>query len=175
MLVSLSPDPGRNARIIIMASWCCKLLRLALYVVSFTIIETTLVTVAQSEPIAVQNVRVKDGDTIRLNGQQPDVRLVGYNAPETRRATCAAERALGDQATRRLRDLIRVGRLDLALVRCSCRPGTEGTFACNYGRACGILRVDGRDVGEILISENLAVRFECGQTGCPPTPKPWCR
>ena len=27
----------------------------------------------------------------------------------------------------------------------------------NYGRACGTLRIDGRDVGDILIAEGLAV------------------
>jgi endonuclease YncB( thermonuclease family) len=40
-------------------------------------------------------VRVIDGDTIRLHQKKPDVRLVGFNAPETRRAQCDAERKLG--------------------------------------------------------------------------------
>jgi len=35
-------------------------------------------------------------------------------------------------------------------------------------------KANGRDVGGILISKNLAVPFVCGQTRCPPTPKPWC-
>jgi len=52
--------------------------------------------------------------------------------------------------------------------------GTEGTPSCNYGRRCGILKANDRDVGAILISENLAVPLICGQTRCPPTPKPWC-
>lgn len=30
------------------------------------------------------------------------------------------------------------------------RPGTEGTAACNYSRACAVLRVDGEDVGRVL-------------------------
>jgi hypothetical protein len=30
------------------------------------------------------------------------------------------------------------------------------TLACNYGRACGYLTVDGRDVGDVLIAKNLA-------------------
>jgi hypothetical protein len=29
-------------------------------------------------------------------------------------------------------------------------------MACNYGRACGVLTVDGEDVGDTLMSENLA-------------------
>jgi len=44
-----------------------------------------------------------------------DVRLVGFNAPETRRAIREAERELGDKATRRLRDLVQSSNLDLSL------------------------------------------------------------
>lgn len=130
---------------------------------------------ARSAPITPDDVRVIDGDTIRIGHQKPDVRLVGFNAPETRRAICEAERELGDKATRRLRDLVRSSKLDFEFVACACSPGTEGKFVCNYGRRCGTLKADGRDVGAILISENLAVPFVCGQTRCPPTPKPWCK
>jgi len=126
-------------------------------------------------PITSDEVRVIDGDTIRIGHQKPDVRLVGFNAPETRRAMCEAERALGDRATDRLRDLVRSSKLDFEFVACACLPGAEGTPSCNYGRRCGVLKADGRDVGAILISERLAVPFACGQTRCPPTPKPWCR
>jgi endonuclease YncB( thermonuclease family) len=110
-----------------------------------------------AEPVQPEQVRVIDGDTIRLNHAKPDVRLVGFNAPETTRAICSAERELGGKATRRVRDLVHAGGLDFELVRCSCRPGTQGTMACNYGRACGTLKSNGRDVGDILIAEGLAV------------------
>jgi endonuclease YncB( thermonuclease family) len=130
---------------------------------------------ASSTPIASDDVRVIDGDTIRVHHQRPDVRLVGFNAPETRRAQCDVERALGDRATARVRDLVRSSKLDFEFVACACSPGTEGTPYCNYGRRCGILKADGRDLGAILIAENLAVPFVCGQTRCPPTPKPWCK
>ena len=129
---------------------------------------------AVSAPISSDDVRVIDGDTIRLHQQKPDVRLIGFNAPETRRAQCEVERGLGDKATARVRELVRSSKLDFEFVACSCQPGTEGTQFCNYGRRCGILKADGRDVGAILISENLAVPFVCGQTRCPATPKPWC-
>ncbi len=124
-----------------------------------------------SAPITPDEVRVIDGDTIRIRHQKPDVRLVGFNAPETRRAICEAERELGDKATRRLRDLVQSSKLDFEFVACACQPGTEGTPSCNYGRRCGTLKANGRDVGAVLISENLAVPFVCGQTRCPPTPK----
>src|SRR6516162_7035818 len=98
----------------------------------------------------------------------------GFNAPETRRAACEAERLLGAKATRRLRDLVRAGNLDFEYVACSCPARTQGTSACNYGRDCGILKSHGRDVGAILIEEGLAVPFVCGATRCPRTLRPWC-
>ena len=127
-----------------------------------------------SAPVTSDEVRVIDGDTIRVHHQQPNVRLVGFNAPETRRAVCEAERQLGNKATRRLRDLVQSSQLDFEFAACACRPGTEGTPSCNYGRRCGTLKAGGEDVGLILIRENLAVPFVCGQTRCPPTPK-WCQ
>ena len=135
----------------------------------------SLSAAAVAAPLTSDDVRVIDGDTIRVHHQQPNVRLVGFNAPETRRAVCAAERELGDKATRRLRDLVQSSQLDFEFVACACRSGTEGTPSCNYGRRCGTLKANGEDVGAILIRENLAVPFVCGQTRCPPTPKPWCQ
>jgi endonuclease YncB( thermonuclease family) len=126
-------------------------------------------------PIEPDDIRVIDGDTIRVQHSKPDVRLVGFNAPETRKAKCEAERGPGAAATRRLRELVRQGDLDFEFVQCSCRPGTEGTMSCNWGRRCGTLKANGRDVGEILIDEKLAVPFICGRTSCPTTPpSPWC-
>jgi endonuclease YncB( thermonuclease family) len=133
-----------------------------------------LSTTAIAEPIDPSDIRVIDGDTIRVYHQQPNVRLVGFNAPETRNAACQTEFELGSKATGRLRDLVKAGNLDFTYIRCSCPSGTEGTFGCNYGRDCGTLRSNGKDVGEILIAEGLAVRFVCGATHCPKTPRPWC-
>jgi micrococcal nuclease len=130
--------------------------------------------IAESAPIDAAEIRVIDGDTIRVYHKQPNVRLVGFNAPETRRAACAAERELGDKATRRVRELLQAGNLDFEFVACSCPPGTQRTPACNHGRDCGTLKSNGRDVGELLIAEGLAVPFKCEATRCPPTPKPWC-
>ena len=128
-----------------------------------------------AEPIGSADIRVIDGDTIRVHHKQPNVRLVGFNAPETRRAACEVERELGAKATRRLRDIVGAGNLDFVYVACSCSPRTQGTSACNYGRDCGTLKSRGRDVGAILIEEGLAVPFVCGATRCPKTPRPWCQ
>ena len=120
------------------------------------------------------SVRVIDGDTISLEDGKPNVRLVGFNAPETgSRTRCEAERQKGEVAKKRLRELVSNGRSDFQQVACSCPPGTEGTNACNFGR-CGVLQVNGADVGSMLINEGLAVRFVCGATSCPTLPRPWC-
>lgn len=132
-----------------------------------------VVSAAAAEPIDPSRIRVIDGDTIRIDGHKPDHRLVGFNAPETRRAKNPTERELGGKATARLRALVRAGGLDYTMVRCACRVGTEGTFGCNFGRYCGVLKSRGEDVGAILIREGLAVPFVCGETSCPKTPNPW--
>jgi micrococcal nuclease len=119
-------------------------------------------------------IEVIDGDTIRVSGQSRNVRLVGFNTPETGSARCSQERALGHQASARLKQLVANGTPSVTIVPCACQPGTHGTQSCNFGRACGVLKVDGRDVGETLVAERLAVRFRCGATGCPPMPRPWC-
>jgi endonuclease YncB( thermonuclease family) len=119
-------------------------------------------------------VSVIDGDTIRDLATGRSVRLIGFNAPETYEPQCEHEAELGERAKARLRELALTSDLTLTYLPCSCRPGTEGTDACNYGRACGTLRADGRDVGSILTSEGLAVSFVCGATRCPKTPRPWC-
>jgi micrococcal nuclease len=68
------------------------------------------------------------------------------------------------RATSRLRQMIQLSNdIDLQIVDCSCRSGTAGTMACNYGRSCGYLTVDGQDVGDVLIADNLAHPLVCGK------------
>jgi hypothetical protein len=85
------------------------------------------------------------------------------------------ERELGSKATRRLRDLLWSAKvIDLTIVPCACRLGIEGTARCNFGRKCGRLLADSRDVGDLLTSEGLAVRYQCGPTSSPHAHAP-CR
>ena len=121
-------------------------------------------------PITQDAVRVVDGDTIDAYGKR--VRLVGYDTPEPQ-ALCEAERALAAKATARLQQLVDGGGLDLSIVRCSCKPGTEGTDACNRKRSCGTLTANGRDVGVTLIGEGLAHHYQCSWDRCPRR-QPWC-
>jgi endonuclease YncB( thermonuclease family) len=138
-----------------------------------------IVSVVPHEPVfqgpgfTVSPSHVIDGDTVRVGGET--FRLVGFNTPETgRQAQCAYERDLGHRATDRLRSLVgTAASVELTPVQCKCRPGTHGTSQCNYGRSCGSLHADGRDVGSILISEGLARSYACGPTGCPRRHR-WC-
>lgn len=130
---------------------------------------------AVAAPIAQSDILVIEGDLIRIHRKQPDVRLLGFNAPEVLRAQCRKEKAFGTKAAQRLREIVRGGNLDFALAACPCAPRTEGTKACDGGRQCGTLKANGRDVGTILIEEKLAVPFNCSETSCPRTPRPWCK
>jgi endonuclease YncB( thermonuclease family) len=111
------------------------------------------------------DLRVVDGDTVYFSGKS--YRLVGFDAPETKRAKCDRERARGVQAAGRLRALISSGDITLQEVRCSCAPGAAGTLYCNFGRLCGTLQRNGDNVGDILIREGLARPFHCGEFRCP--------
>jgi endonuclease YncB( thermonuclease family) len=140
-------------------------------------VSCTVFTHAKAEPVSYSQIHVDDGDTIHLKGDKRGIRLVGFNAPESTklRATCEAELRMGVIAKARLKQLIvRASAIDLRFVACSCRPGTEGTEKCNFGRRCAYLSADGVDVGDTLISDGMAEPLHCGPTKCPPMPRPWC-
>jgi endonuclease YncB( thermonuclease family) len=118
-------------------------------------------------PAQSGRIKVIDGDTVRFNGER--YRLVGIDTPESGdRARCDDERRRAEAATKRLRALVASGDSRLTRVACACRPGQEGTPNCNYGRLCGSLLIDGRDVRSILISEGLAHPYGCPQR------RSWC-
>jgi endonuclease YncB( thermonuclease family) len=124
--------------------------------------------------LSAGQVQVVDGDTIRVHGQQADIRLMGFSTPETVRARCDAERERGYTAMRRLRAIVESADLALQPVPCACPSNAEGPEACNMGRRCGILRANGWDVGERLIAEGLALRLACNGAACPQLTQPWC-
>ncbi|WP_431319861.1 thermonuclease family protein [Rhizobium sp. YTU87027] len=134
----------------------------------------TVVPSSARNEFASSRFTVTDGDTIHVEGEISGTRLVGYNAPEVFSPRCTSEKELGDRATARLKELVVAGPVKLTRVPCACKPDTEGTDRCNYGRSCAVLYAGGHDVSSIMIGEGLAVPFVCGGTRCPPTPRPWC-
>ena len=133
--------------------------------------QTSSIAPLVAAPIGSNEIKVVDGDTIRAKGRS--YRLVDFDAPETGRAKCDAERVLGQKAKERLQQLVDAGGLDLTEIVCSCPSSTLGTRNCNYGRLCGRLTAHGEDVGAILIREKLARPFICGKTTCPHS-ESWC-
>ncbi|NOD78787.1 thermonuclease family protein [Ruegeria sp. HKCCD4332] len=98
-----------------------------------------------------------DGDTIDHGDDR--YRLVGFDAPETFRAQCDAEKALGLRAKDRLREIIQTnGQVELEI-----NPEMD-----RYGRLLATARVSGKEVGSILISEGLARPYAGGKRGS------WC-
>ncbi len=104
---------------------------------------------------------VYDGDTVELlcGTKTQTARLVGFDTPETKAPGCAAEAALGLRAKLRLGDLVARGRDGVQM---------DDRGWDRYGRRLIEMRIDGRDVGQVLIAEGLAVAYDGG------TRVDWC-
>lgn len=98
---------------------------------------------------------VYDGDTVEVlcGGTTQTARLVGFDTPETSPPRCPAEGALGLKAKLRLGDLVARGQGGILLDH----KGWD-----RYGRRLIEMRIGGRDVGEVLIAEGLAVAYTGG-------------
>jgi micrococcal nuclease len=93
---------------------------------------------------------VIDGDTIRYNGLT--IRLEGIDAPETHEPRCAFELALGERATDRLIELMNSGPFDVVY-----RGGRD---VDRYGRRLRAIERDGHPLGDVLVAEGLARRWD---------------
>ena len=99
---------------------------------------------------AVRQNCVIDGDTVRYGGVT--IRLEDIDAPETHSPRCSAEAALGRQATRRLLELINAGPFQVV------HGGARNEDV--YGRKLRVIAREGRSVGDVLIAEGLARRWD---------------
>lgn len=88
---------------------------------------------------------VVDGDTFWIAGEK--IRIENIDAPESHQPACGAERDLAALATLHLRRLLGEPS-SLAIVR----SGPDG-----LGRTLARVAVDGRDAGEAMIAEGVAV------------------
>jgi Staphylococcal nuclease homologue len=105
----------------------------------------------------VQSQCVVDGDTIHYAGLK--IRLEDIDAPETLQYKCEAELARGKRATNRLLELINAGPFEVV--------NRSGQDEDRYGRKLRTIERDGRSLGEILIAEGLARRWDGRRGG-------WC-
>ena len=99
---------------------------------------------------------VVDGDTIRLRGEK--IRLVDIDAPETHDFRCRNEKALGERAARRLRQLLNSGPMTVQRL---------GRDKDRNGRKLRLVLVHGRNVGAMLVREGLARPYGGRR-------RPWC-
>ena len=103
------------------------------------IVVSILLCTASCEPA---EIRVWDGDSIRLGTtrQSEAVRIFNIDAPEIE-GQCAYETDLALQSKIRLAELLKGQRIEIL------HQGTD-----RYGRTLAAIRVEGRDVGDILVS-----------------------
>lgn len=92
---------------------------------------------------------IVDGDTFWLEGTK--YRIADINAPEVSEPKCEAEAALGARATRRLLELMNAGGFSLAPV---------DRDRDKYGRKLRIVIRGGASIGEQLVDEGLAERWQ---------------
>lgn len=96
---------------------------------------------------------ITDGDTIRCGAER--IRLADIDAPELSQPKCPTERALAIRARDRLAEL-------LGSEFQIHRTGTD-----RYKRTLARITVQGKDVGEVLVAEGLARRWNGRRM-------PWC-
>lgn len=99
---------------------------------------------------------VVDGDTFWFRGDK--YRIADIDTPETHGPRCAQEGALGARATQRLQDLLNVGPFSLEHID----RDTD-----KYQRSLRIVTRNGQSIGEQLVAEGLARRWDGGR-------HPWC-
>jgi endonuclease YncB( thermonuclease family) len=112
---------------------------------------------AQAELVLSDMIYMIDGDTAKVGNQR--YRLVGYDTPETWIPRCAFEKALGEAASDRARELVaNAGMVDFVIL-----PGRD-----KYNRGLASIYIRGIDLGEMLIGEGLARPYTGGRRGS------WC-
>jgi endonuclease YncB( thermonuclease family) len=99
---------------------------------------------------------VVDGDTFILNGIR--VRIADIDAPEIGGARCEYEYRLGLRAKFRLAELLNEGPIRLQPI---------DRDVDRYGRKLRVVSRNGQSLGDELVKEGLARRWDGGK-------KPWC-
>lgn len=117
---------------------------------------------------ALASVDVIDGDTLHDNNYNIDYRLFGVDTPETTRALCPAEKALGEDAAARVGELLAAAREVIALPGWDPR-GRDRWPRDGFGRRIAVIQLDGVSLGDTLLSEGLARPY----SGDGPRPD-WC-
>ncbi|MGH1416327.1 MAG: thermonuclease family protein [Pelagimonas sp.] len=117
----------------------------------------SMFSTGETKRLQPASIYVVDGDTIDVAGKR--FRLVDFDTPETYEPQCDNELALGNAATKRLRDLVESGQpLDLVIL-----PGLD-----DYDRNLARFYVGGKNLADILTAEGLARAYQGGRR------QSWC-
>lgn len=92
---------------------------------------------------------IVDGDTFWFAGRK--IRIADINTPEISSPGCASEERLGQRATIRLHSLLNNGRFTLKRI---------DRDQDKYGRDLRIITRDGKSIGDILVHEGFAERWQ---------------
>jgi micrococcal nuclease len=103
------------------------------------------------------SIMVIDGNTVRAQGIT--VRLIGFDVPARSNGKCAYENELGVKAAELLNEMINHG-VSISL-QSTGRKDPSGVIL-------GTLTIDGMDIGDMMISEELAVPYNGGRR------RSWC-
>ena len=107
---------------------------------------------AQPDQHQVRVARVIDGDTL-VTADGLTIRILNIDTAEMPpRSQCDAEARLARAAKARLQVLVAGGAV-VTLTR-------EGSDLDRFGRSLRKVRIDGRDVGDVLVGEGLAQRWQ---------------
>ena len=116
---------------------------------------------AASETFDGRRAVIIDGDTIALGSER--VRILNIDAPESFRSHCERELRAGLKAKERLAALVRSGAIEVE------RHGQD-----RYRRTLARITVSGRDVGEVLVREGLALPWRDGAEAKEERTRHWC-
>ena len=120
-----------------------------------------LFVLVASAASAAPNIRIIDGDTIAVGHER--IRILSIDTPETFRSRCENELVLGLRAKERLRELLDGGDIRI-----------EPNGQDRYRRTLANVFAGDVDVGETLIREGYALRYEPGGSAKLRRLQTWC-
>lgn len=125
--------------------------------------DSSRLSIEAVEAVDGRTLVVLNGDTVYLPGRDR-IRLFNIDAPQTVDFRCERELILGLKAKQRLAELLRSGTVSI-----------ERRDKDPYRRTLGYLRLDdGRDVGRVLLAENLALPYRPDAAGETENLAAWC-
>lgn len=118
------------------------------------IAQQPLLDMCENRPNTPDKTCLVDGDTLWLHGEY--IRLKDFDTPESQTAICGgqSEVALAHQASARMLELLNNHDWTIEYF---------GYDSTESHRRLATIRIDGRDVGDILISEHFARQWPDGR------------